>query len=74
MAIRFSILGSSSSGNCAYLETSQSRILIDAGFSARRISRMLETAGLSIEAIDAVFLTHEHGDHIQGVGVLSRRF
>lgn len=73
MAIRFSILGSSSSGNCAYLETSQSRILIDAGFSARRIGQMLDAVGLSIESIDAVFLTHEHGDHITGLNGLCRK-
>jgi len=73
MAIRFSILGSSSSGNCAYLETEKSRILIHAGFSARRIGHMLEAAGLSIETIDAVFLTHEHGDHTTGLSGLCRK-
>lgn len=65
-ALHFRILGSSSSGNCALLTTPHTRILIDAGFSGRRICEMLSQQGLSIEDIDAVFLTHEHSDHSQG--------
>ncbi|MGH8020921.1 MAG: MBL fold metallo-hydrolase [Opitutaceae bacterium] len=73
MAIRFSILGSSSSGNCALLITDDCKVLIDAGFSARRIGEMLESAGESIDSIDAVFLTHEHSDHCSGLSGLRRR-
>jgi phosphoribosyl 1,2-cyclic phosphodiesterase len=73
MAIRFRILGSSSSGNCALLQTDDCRILIDAGFSARRIAEMLEAVGESIDSIDAVFLTHEHGDHCCGLSGLRKR-
>lgn len=61
------ILGSSSSGNCAVLQTAQCRILIDAGFSGRRIRAMLEAVGLTLDDIDAVFITHEHSDHIAGL-------
>jgi phosphoribosyl 1,2-cyclic phosphodiesterase len=70
--MRFHILGSSSAGNCALLETGSSRILIDAGFTGKRICQMLAARNLDIESIDAVFLTHEHGDHISGVKGLSR--
>ena len=73
MPFRFSILGSSSSGNCAFIATENTRILIDAGFSARRIAALLEEAGESIESIDAVFLTHEHGDHTTGLSGLCRK-
>lgn len=73
MAVRFKILGSSSSGNCALLITESCRVLIDAGFSAKRIGEMLEDSGESIDEIDAVFLTHEHSDHIAGMRGLSRR-
>jgi phosphoribosyl 1,2-cyclic phosphodiesterase len=72
MSLRFCILGSGSEGNCAFLQTEHARILVDAGFSARRIARLLAAAGESIERIDAVFLTHEHGDHAAGIGGMSR--
>jgi len=73
MSSVFQILGSSSSGNCSLLKTENSTILIDAGFSGKRIEQMLAENGESIESIDAVFITHEHGDHAQGVRGLSRR-
>lgn len=65
---------SGSSGNCVYLETDKSKILIDAGASGRRIQNGLKEANIDPKTLDAIFLTHEHGDHIQGAGVLSRRF
>jgi phosphoribosyl 1,2-cyclic phosphodiesterase len=68
----FRILGSSSSGNCSLLKTENSTILIDAGFSGKRICEMLEDAGECIENVDAVFITHEHSDHATGVKGLSR--
>lgn len=70
---RFTILGSGSGGNCAYLETDQARILIDAGFSGRQIAQRLEGIGRKIEDLTAVILTHEHSDHIQGLNVLCNR-
>ncbi len=73
MGIRFRVLGSSSRGNCAILETAQTRILIDAGFSGRQITQMLKPHGYDLDAIDAVFLTHEHSDHVAGLRGLSRQ-
>lgn len=72
MAYRFQILGSSSGGNSALLETPGGRILVDAGFSGRRTEAILEQAGLGAEDIQAVFLTHDHHDHACGVRGLSR--
>lgn len=72
MAMRFCILGSGSSGNAAFLQTDDSRILIDAGFSARRLGEMLATIGESFERLDAIFLTHEHGDHTAALSGLRR--
>ncbi|MGB0184801.1 MAG: MBL fold metallo-hydrolase, partial [Opitutales bacterium] len=69
----FQILGSSSLGNCALLRTPESKILIDAGFSGKRIEAKLESLGESIDQIQAVFLTHEHSDHALGIRGLSRR-
>jgi len=67
MVMRFRILGSGSSGNCALLQTEQACVLIDAGFPARKTRELLAEAGLKLEQIDAVFLTHEHGDHTTGI-------
>ncbi len=65
--MRFCILGSGSSGNSALITTEGTRVLVDAGFSARRLGRLLEAVGESLGQIDAVFLTHEHGDHSSGI-------
>lgn len=72
MALRFRILGSSSSGNAALLQTDETRVLVDAGFSVRKLDEMLADAGESMSRIDAIFLTHEHSDHSSGLNGLSR--
>ena len=72
MAMRFSILGTGSSGNSALLVTENARILVDAGFSCRRLTQMLTALGESIDRIDAVFITHEHSDHCAGVDGLKK--
>jgi len=73
MAVRFTILGSGSGGNCAYLEAGEIRLLIDAGFSGRQIRERLASIGRSPEELSGILITHEHGDHIQGLGVLAGR-
>ena len=65
--MRICTLASGSSGNSLYLESQRSKILIDAGVSLRRISRSLQSLGTSVEEIDAVVLSHEHGDHSRAV-------
>jgi phosphoribosyl 1,2-cyclic phosphodiesterase len=72
MAMLFKIFGSSSSGNCSLLVTDNSKVLVDAGFSARKICELLESCNESIHSIDAIFLTHEHSDHAIGIKGLSR--
>jgi phosphoribosyl 1,2-cyclic phosphodiesterase len=72
MAMRFCILGSGSSGNSALLVTAGARVLVDAGFSVRKLEQLLAAVGESLARIDAVFLTHEHGDHAAGIEGLRR--
>ena len=72
MDVHFKILGSSSSGNAALLQAAGSSVLIDAGMSGKKLELLLNAEGLSAEALDAVFLTHEHNDHSAGVRGLSK--
>ncbi|NLJ78463.1 MAG: MBL fold metallo-hydrolase [Tissierellia bacterium] len=74
MGIEFCSLGSGSSGNCQYIGTDSTRLLIDAGFSGKRIEDLLSLIGVCPTTIDYILVTHEHIDHVKGVGVLSRRY
>ena len=74
VAVQFTILGSGSSGNCAYVETENSRVLIDAGFSPRQIRQRLATIGRTPENLSAILITHEHADHISGLFGLAEKF
>ncbi len=69
----FSVLGSGSRGNSVFIEAQGTTILIDAGFSGKEIERRLAQIGKTLDDLDAICVTHEHNDHIAGVGVLSRR-
>lgn len=65
--MRFSILGSGSSGNSTILECGSTRILIDAGLSAKQLCLRLESLSIDPASLTAILLTHEHGDHIRGL-------
>lgn len=67
MSVQFTILGSGSAGNCAYVETAEARILVDAGFSPRQIRTRLASIGKAPENLSAILITHEHSDHIAGI-------
>jgi phosphoribosyl 1,2-cyclic phosphodiesterase len=71
--VQLTILGSGSSGNCAYLETAETRILVDAGFSPRQIRTRLAGIGRAPESLAGVLITHEHADHVVGlVGIAQK--
>ncbi|NLK44396.1 MAG: MBL fold metallo-hydrolase, partial [Tissierellia bacterium] len=74
MELRFCSLSSGSSGNCQYIETNNTRLLVDAGFSGKRIETLLKSIDVCPTSLDGILVTHEHMDHIKGVGVLSRRY
>jgi phosphoribosyl 1,2-cyclic phosphodiesterase len=69
---RFCVLASGSAGNAALLATDKTRILVDAGLSMLQIRKRLAAIGESIEALDAILITHEHTDHVSGLPVLGR--
>lgn len=71
--MKFCSLSSGSSGNCEYIEHNDTKILVDAGLSGKKVESLLDSIDVDIKTIDAIFVTHEHLDHIKGVGVLARR-
>lgn len=73
MSLRLCILASGSSGNCTFVASDETAILIDAGLSARETAKRLEKAGSSLDRIRGVCISHEHGDHIAGLKTLNGR-
>jgi phosphoribosyl 1,2-cyclic phosphodiesterase len=75
--MRVCCLGSGSSGNAVLVEADagerRTRVLVDAGFSARDLEARLELAGIVPRQVDAILITHDHGDHTRGMGVFARR-
>ncbi len=71
--MEFFTLASSSAGNCAVLKTETDSFLIDAGISCRRIETALRAKGLSLAQLTAIFITHEHSDHIGGLATLLKK-
>ena len=74
MPLNFFTIASGSSGNSVYVATENTKILIDAGLSGKTIEQGLGTYGINCRDINAIFITHEHSDHIKGAGILSRRY
>ena len=73
MKIRFMSLGSGSSGNCYYLGTDTYGFFIDAGIPVRTVKKSLKEVGIGFESVRAVFVTHDHADHIKSVGSLGEK-
>ncbi len=72
--MRLCSIASGSSGNCIYVGSDATHLLIDAGISGRRIEEGAAELGLKLAEIDGIFITHEHTDHISGLGVLARKY
>lgn len=73
-ALKISVLASGSTGNSLFIESQQKKILVDAGLSGKKIISLLAEVGQKPEELDAILVTHEHRDHIHGVGVLARKY
>lgn len=74
MTMRFSVLASGSTGNAFYVETDRQRLLVDAGLSGRQLEELFAEIGRHPKQLDALLVTHEHSDHIKGLGVLARKY
>lgn len=72
--MRLCSIASGSSGNCIYVGSDTTHILVDVGISGKRTKEGLENIGVKAEELDGIFITHEHTDHISGLGVLARRY
>ncbi len=71
-SLQLSVLSSGSSGNATYVESDECGLLVDAGFSRKRVQRLLAKVGRSLDDVGAVLLTHGHGDHASGIRSLVR--
>lgn len=74
MSFRFCSLSSGSCGNSQYIETENMKVLVDAGLSGKKIQELLASIDVDPKELDCILVTHEHGDHVKGAGILSRRF
>lgn len=72
--MRLCSIASGSSGNCIYVGSDTTHLLVDVGISGKRTEAGLKELGLKMQDIDGIFITHEHSDHIAGLGVLARKY
>ena len=74
MSLYFTSLNSGSNGNCYYVGTKNDAVLIDVGLSCRETEKRMKQLGLEMKTIKAIFVSHEHGDHIKGVSTLANKY
>lgn len=74
MSMRFSVLASGSTGNAFYIETEQTKLLVDVGLSGKQIDRLFQQIDADPSELDGILVTHEHSDHIKGLGILARKY
>ncbi len=72
--LNFCSLYSGSSGNSLFVETQNTKLLIDAGVSSKKIEKALEDLEIEPSSLDGILITHEHSDHVQGLGTFSKKF
>lgn len=72
--MRLTAIASGSSGNCIYIGSDTTHLLVDVGISGKRVEEGVNTLGLDMRDIDGILITHEHSDHIAGLGVMARRY
>ncbi|RWZ54692.1 MBL fold metallo-hydrolase [Halobacillus fulvus] len=74
MTLRFSVLASGSTGNAFYIESGEEKILVDAGLSGKKIEHLFQQVNRDPAELTRILVTHEHSDHIKGLGIMARRY
>jgi phosphoribosyl 1,2-cyclic phosphodiesterase len=74
MSLYFTSLNSGSNGNCYYVGNNSEAVLVDAGISCRETERRMQSLGLDMSSVKAIFISHEHSDHINGLRILSKKY
>jgi len=74
MSMRFSVLASGSTGNAFYIEHGDNKLLVDAGLSGRKMAELFADIDAKPEQLSGILVTHEHSDHIKGLGVVARKY
>jgi phosphoribosyl 1,2-cyclic phosphodiesterase len=74
MGIRFTVLSSGSTGNATVIDNGETKLLVDVGFSAKKMELLMKEQDLAASSIDGILVTHEHSDHIKGLGAFARKY
>lgn len=74
MTMQFSVLASGSTGNAFYIGTEREKILVDAGLSGKQLDRLFSEVGVNPRDLSGILVTHEHTDHIKGLGIIARKY
>lgn len=74
MAVRFTVLSSGSTGNAMVVQTDEVKLLVDVGFSAKKMDALMKEREVAGSELDAILVTHEHSDHIKGLGAFARKY
>ncbi|ODG91808.1 MULTISPECIES: MBL fold metallo-hydrolase [Bacillaceae] len=74
MSLHFSVLASGSTGNALYVGTEKTKLLVDTGLSGKAMESLFKEINRDIKEVSGILVTHEHSDHIKGLGVLARRY
>ena len=73
MSVFITSLNSGSNGNCYYIGNEQEAVLVDVGISCREVEKRMLRLGLSVKKVKAIFVSHEHSDHIRGISILAKK-
>jgi phosphoribosyl 1,2-cyclic phosphodiesterase len=74
MSLHFSVLASGSTGNSVYVGTDRMKLIVDAGLSGKQMEQLFQKVNVNPKELSGILVTHEHSDHIKGVGILARKY